>query len=415
MSIVRHALNKSPIFSHQKFFAPTLIAVAATMLMPATADEIHLDLNGDIRYRFEHVEKSKFDKDANGNSLRLRLSGGADLYEWASILVEGEHISHLGAFRAYDTVNGLTDFPKIADPEATELNRAQLELRWSDRATITIGRQRIIHDNARFIGNVGFRQNEQTYDGVRVAACPELKFCIDYAYIGKVHRIFGDQSQLGEFEGTSHVAHAFLDVSNKTQFSPYLYFLDLGDASTSSTATIGGRLKNEFSLRHHSELMVAFEGARQSAYGDNPQPRSLGYVAGEITFHHSNYVIEAAYEHLGGDGLSGFATPLATLHAFQGFADLFLTPPPDGLRDIHAAIEFEIPTHDLFSEAKAELLLHHFTSIKNARTFGDEIDFAIHTKLSKEMAMDLTIAKFFSSTYEKPDVFEIAISIGYVF
>lgn len=161
--------------------------------------------------------------------------------------------------------------------------------------------------------------------------------------------------------------------------------------------------------------MVAFEGARQSAYGDNPQPRSLGYVAGEITFHHANYAIEAAYEHLGGDGLSGFATPLATLHAFQGFADQFLTPPPDGLRDIHAAIEFEIPTHDLFSEAKAELLLHHFTSIKNARTFGDEIDFAIHTKLSKEMAMDLTIAKFFSSTYEKPDVFEIAISIGYVF
>ena len=35
-----------------------------------------------------------------------------------------------------------------------------------------MGRQRIILNNARFIGNAGFRQNEQTFDAVRLEARP---------------------------------------------------------------------------------------------------------------------------------------------------------------------------------------------------------------------------------------------------
>ena len=401
--------------SHQKLLASALLGMVASIITPAAADDIKIDLIGDIRYRFEHVEKSKFAVDANGNSARIRLGAVATHQNWASILVEGEHVSHLGAFRANDKVNGLTNFPVIADPEATELNRAQLQLRWQDHASVTIGRQRIIHNNARFIGNVGYRQNEQTFDGVRITANPNANIHVDYAYIGKVHRIFGDKSPVGEFAGTSHIAQARIDLDDRTRFSPFLYLLDLGDTSTNSTATVGGRFEHDIPFSHHNELSVIVEGAHQSDYRGNPNAVSLGYVSGEIGYHKTHYALVAAYEQLGGDGLSGFATPLATLHAFQGFADQFLTPPPDGLRDIHAAIELDIPSHNLFSHARAELLLHHFTSIKNARIFGDEIDFAIHTKLSKEMVLDLTVAKFFSSTYEKPDVFEVAISVGYVF
>ena len=38
---------------------------------------------------------------------------------------------------------------------------------------------------------------------------------------------------------------------------------------------------------------------------------------------------------LASDNSQGFRTPLATLHAFNGWADLFLDTPPDGLSDIY--------------------------------------------------------------------------------
>ena len=43
--------------------------------------------------------------------------------------------------------------------------------------------------------------------------------------------------------------------------------------------------------------------------------------------------VKAAYESLEGNGARGFSTPLATLHAFQGWADVFLNTPADGVDD----------------------------------------------------------------------------------
>ena len=41
------------------------------------------------------------------------------------------------------------------------------------------------------------------------------------------------------------------------------------------------------------------------------------------------------YEVLEGDGRGSFITPLATAHAFQGWADRFLTTPLDGIKDAY--------------------------------------------------------------------------------
>ena len=46
--------------------------------------------------------------------------------------------------------------------------------------------------------------------------------------------------------------------------------------------------------------------------------------------------IGGGYEVLGADdgaALTSFQTPLATLHKFQGWADKFLTTPPNGIRE----------------------------------------------------------------------------------
>ena len=55
----------------------------------------------------------------------------------------------------------------VADPEVTELN--QLYVGYTrDHTTVTVGRQRLVLDNARFIGDSGWRQDMQTFDAVVV-------------------------------------------------------------------------------------------------------------------------------------------------------------------------------------------------------------------------------------------------------
>ncbi|MFO7578471.1 MAG: alginate export family protein, partial [Pelovirga sp.] len=56
-------------------------------------------------------------------------------------------------------------YPVVADPEGADLNQAYVQWQSDGGTLLRGGRQRIIYDNARFVGNVGWRQNEQTYDG----------------------------------------------------------------------------------------------------------------------------------------------------------------------------------------------------------------------------------------------------------
>ena len=83
-------------------------------------------------------------------------------------------------------------YPVVADPEITELNRLQLAYTGVEDATFTVGRQRVILGDARYVGNVGFRQNEQTFDAVRATISAIENVTINYLYLDRVHRILGD-------------------------------------------------------------------------------------------------------------------------------------------------------------------------------------------------------------------------------
>ena len=92
---------------------------------------------------------------------------GAPILEAAhgfSALLEGEGIASAGD-RYNSGANGVTTRPAITDPEGAELNQAYLAWK-GGHAGATLGRQRLLFDNQRWIGNSGWRQNEQTFDAV---------------------------------------------------------------------------------------------------------------------------------------------------------------------------------------------------------------------------------------------------------
>jgi len=126
-----------------------------------------------FRYRFEHVDQDSFSRDANASTLRSRIGfSTGDLRGWTA-LVEADQLSVIGPERFNSTENGRGDFPVVADPEGFDLNQALLRYK-SDKLTATFGRQRINHADQRFIGGVAWRQNEQTYDGVRLQSTLSL-------------------------------------------------------------------------------------------------------------------------------------------------------------------------------------------------------------------------------------------------
>lgn len=100
-------------------------------------------------------------------------------------------------------LNGEPDKAVVADPEDTELNQflARYE---TEYFTAIAGRQRVILDDHRFVGNVGWRQNEQTYDAYTLKSNWVPDIDLFYSYVDDVNRIFGPESSR-DFRADSHL------------------------------------------------------------------------------------------------------------------------------------------------------------------------------------------------------------------
>src|SRR5688572_33285828 len=107
-------------------------------------------------------------------------------------MLEAENIAVLGSEDNYNAAgtNGKGYRPVVADLATTELNQAWLAYSYTNSFSIKGGRQRIVLDNHRFIGDVAWRQNMQTYDAVSAESKPLQSLSLYYGYVWDVHRVF---------------------------------------------------------------------------------------------------------------------------------------------------------------------------------------------------------------------------------
>ena len=350
-----------------------LPALAMLMLVdPAQAQETRHNVKPilDLRLRAEEV-----DQDGLDSTLALTLAGRFGLDAkftngWGA-LIEGEAVGHLTSDFS-DTVDTVPGKAVIADPEAFELNRLQISWK-GEEANATLGRQRIIFDDARFVGNVGFRQNEQTFDAVRFGFSGFRNVSLDYVYIDKVQRIFGDESPAGEFESDSHIVHA----SVATAIGDFVLtglFLDFDESAAASGQMLALGWSDSWKLEvGRFDLNARF--AQQSEYNGRGPGQDLGYQAYGASFARGDLTLVGGVEILEGAGGRGFATPLATLHAFQGWADVFLNTPAAGVRD--SSLGLKGGGLDLVDGAKPAswaVFYHDFDSDNGDLSYGSELD-----------------------------------------
>lgn len=383
-------------------------AVAAQTAPAADAARLTLD----SRLRYESVDQDGLDR-ATALTLRARLGWRSARRGDLQFLVEGEAVGAL-VDDYNDTIHGPARHPVVADPETAELNRLQLSWTGLPDTEVVLGRQRLILDNARFVGHVGFRQNEQTFDAVTVRTRAFRPFEATYAYIDRVHRIFGDDSPVGNWRSDSHV----LNLAAATplgRLTTYGYWLDFDNAPAQSSATVGARLAGSRPIGAALTGSWTVELARQSEHGRNPGRFDADYrlISGGLS--HGPLSATLAHERLGSDRGQAFQTPLATLHAFQGWADVFLTTPAGGLSDLSLTAAWTAHQPPVGQSAVLTASWRDLRDDGGDIRYGREFDASARLTIDARWAVELKFARFDGAQAAFPDrsKFWLALEHGF--
>jgi hypothetical protein len=343
----------------------------------------------DMRFRTELAEKKGLAQ-SQAPTLRTRLGAGTKPFHGFSVFAEMENVAAFCKSCYWDGVGPNPGMKTpIVDPEVTQLNRgfAKYQRKGDYPVTAIAGRQRIIYDDARFVGNVGWRQNEQTFDSFLAdAGWKGLK--VSYSYLWHIKRIFGDETSsrlTRDFASNSHAVNVSYDFDSGPKLVWFAYALNLRNedlrSRTNSSNSYGFRITGDHGFGESWKLDYAGSYAYQTAAGANPNPSyDAHYVWASAMFSYKPIAgLGVGYEMLGDGGVDGarFVTPLATAHKFNGFADLWLdNNATGGLRDLFVTLAPSLPWG-----IKGKFVYHHFWSDRTGEDLGQEIDGVFSKKL----------------------------------
>ena len=401
-----HGVNL-PGFITMKTTLRSFLLLLAASALPALAAEpasfadaiAQGKFSVNARLRYESVRQSAL-TDANALTLRTRLGFAPAAYHGWKAFAEAENIvaADGDAYSQAGLNPGGTGRAVVADPEVTELKQLYVGYT-ADRTTVTVGRQRLVLDNARFVGDVGWRQDMQTFDAVVVQDKSYDKTTLTYAYVDRVLRVFSRRHAQGQWDSKTHLFNASYAGWSAGTLTGYGYLMDFNNSATNSNATYGASLAGSRAVSDGLTLTYRAEAAVQSDYGSSTLNYSANYGALEAGLGNKTATLGLGYEVLGSDNNIGFKTPLATLHAFNGWADLFLATPAAGLRDTYAKATANLP------QAVALVASYHeFKADTGGADFGHEADVQLTRKFGPRFTGVAKYADFRRNAVAFPNV-----------
>lgn len=388
---------KNACFAVAAFAAPIALAhpaYAAPGDPVAVSQNLTIDPIIEGRLRYEGVDQPATDADA----LTMRVRAGAEAKTGSlSLLVEGEGTlaieSNYNAFPfAIADTQRRPQYSVVPDPMNVELNRLQMQYK-AKGASVTIGRQRINLDDQRWVGSVGWRQSEQTFDAIR----GEWKLgpvSLDGTYSISQRTVFGiDAGPRQAYDGSFFFAGAGMTAGPVT-LKGFAYLLDYDDPlfRANSSQTFGVRATGTIPLAGKAKLALAASYARQSDYKGSTADFGVDYLSGEANLTFGQLTLTGGYESLGADRLAGggykaLQTPMATLHKFNGWADIFLTTPQaatyGGLQDAYVGAIYKFSQIKALPGLNAAVSWHQFDSERGNVEYGTELDASLGFKIGR--------------------------------
>lgn len=347
-----------------------------------------------LRPRYENVDQS--DKSETAEALTMRTLAGWETGSWYGLSAKAELIWVGRAIDRYnDTLNGKIQYPVIADPDDLDVNQLYLDYRGINNTLIRGGRQSIVLDRARFIGNVQFRQVMQVFNGV-IAENTSLPNTRLYAgYLGRVKTITTRQ-----FATDTILLNGRYSFNPENDLTGYGYFQDQPNAiaaslfrgpapTDTSNQIIGIRSNGAIPLSTRWSLLYTAEIATQANYAGGDARIDADYLRAGSGAKWGDTQLRIDYEVLGSnDGVYAFQTPLGTNHLYQGWADQFLSTPPDGIRDTHVTAIAKV------RKATLHAAFHKFRADSSSLDFGDETDLAVTYPFTKRLVGKIEYADY---------------------
>ena len=386
------------------FIAGAALAAAG----PACAQELAIEPIIDARLRYETVHQDGIGRDADAVTIRVRGGATASVGRFLAL---AEAQGNLAIVPRYDNgLHGKTMYPLVNDAQNVALYRAELQYH-AGPVRITGGRQRIALDDERFVGVSDFRQNGQTFDAARVewTILPKLK--ADLTYASAVRTVVGVDGR-GARQGVIGGDNVFANLGYQTpigRLTGFAYLIDQDVAAVQgyrlSNQSYGGRFAGARPLGRGVKLSYQASYATQSDYHRNPNRYRADYylIDGALDVRQAKVgagyeVLGAAHGRVGGTALTSFQTPDASVFKFQGWADKFITTPPDGVRDLYASGTYSFGDIGRVKAVALQAVGHRFTSDRLVRHYGDELDLLASGKLGR-FALSLRGAVYWADRF----------------
>lgn len=403
--------------NYDKYVGALLVKVVFVGLMTTSinsnAEDAFMDaLTGgkvdfSFNLRFEHVEDDRTSlTDDEASALTARSTLGyktGDFYKTFGYL-QFENTTPLTSTSEYnDTQNGRGTLPVIADPDNTEINQAYLGLKPYENTVIKVGRQILTPRKApfhRFMGTVLWRQNWQTQDAVTITSTYFKDTELMAGYIWNNNTILTTDRDM-----EAPIFNAKYTGFKYAKLEAYYYDLDFtstADLANAST-TYGFRANGAIPVINDStKFIYTGEFATQEDTGSNPNDYDANYYLAEAGFKMkldsfiTSVLAKVSYEVLESDnGTQGsvFRTPLATGHAYQGWADNFLLTPAAGIEDTY----FTVVATGKY-DTKIILSYHMLEAETGSFDYGDEFDVWFTKKFAKKYTLGIKYAAYDASS-----------------
>ncbi|MEO0971543.1 MAG: hypothetical protein AAFX85_00495 [Pseudomonadota bacterium] len=355
-----------------------------------------------LNHRIEFVDDEGNALD-NARASTLRTFGAYETPSRAgvSVRVGVEWVSHLGMEDFNVPGEPSVGNDVVADPAGVEVDEAFVRYTGLPQTELRLGRQYVAFRKAplhRFVGTVPWRQNWQSMDALRVIHHVSDRFTVDYVYVDNVNRIFGEDNPnaaLANSPMSTHLLNAKLEDLRVGSLEGFYYRLDYDNDALpgpfTDRATFGVKLQGSRALANGRQFIYLGELSRQQAIANNATAFDSAYqmrLEAGMKFSPA-LTAKLGVEILGSDEGLSFATPLATVHAFQGWADRFIGFPGEGVEDRYAMAVAKLPFGIRMLGA-----VHDFRTATDGTPYGREVDIQLTRKVHK-VTLQLKHASYF--------------------
>jgi Alginate export len=342
--------------THRWTLAAGLLALVAP---PISAQQV--TMHGQVRPRYEFKDPSGGGQD-EFTSMRVRLGLQAVLDDNVSIFLQAQDVRIWG-----EETHPLRDF----SADNFDLHQGYLRYKGKDLEwmTATIGRMETNFGGQRLVGAVGWTQQAQSFDGVRIDGAA------DWGKVSMIAYKIGDETAPA-VEADHELYGAYATVADVGPGGMDLYWL--------YDRTEGISRGNEHSLGARYAFSGAWSGRLEGTYqtgtraGTDVSAYMFGARLGRALAD-GKAGITLWYDYLSGDDAATvdtevFNTLFATNHKFYGFADVFLNIPKNtggaGLQDMavkfnwkpRPAIRFAADLHSFSAAEQGTLSDSHFAN-----------------------------------------------------